>query len=188
MQYTQNRIFIKRYKVVYSLELLRDLKRKEIEKYPAEANWHWQWMPESLNFIYRHGKGCGVVNKVSRPIDCRLNVPPSKTIVSNLSSPYSRRHRFFSLFFSTVERVLERPHDDNRELRWLTLHCDFNRGFPSPFYEPSIRFTSLGTEIRHLQLVRHSFLHFYFVFCDQKYNWFRKKNLSSIRILFLLTN
>lgn len=55
---------------------------------------------------------------------------------------------FLFSFFSTVERVLERPHDDNRE--WLTLHCDFNRGSPLLLYEPSIRFTSLGTEIRHL--------------------------------------
>lgn len=70
---------------------------------------------------------------------------------------------FLFSFFSTVERVLERPHDDNRE--WLTLHCDFNRGSPLLLYEPSIRFTSLGTEIRHLPTFPADF---YFALCDQK--------------------
>lgn len=69
-------------------------------------------------FIYRHGNEISQSLSLSRLIDSRR----SKTMVSRIDQPVFEQCArvgialfLLSPFF--LERVLERPHDDNRELR-----------------------------------------------------------------------
>lgn len=71
-------------------------------------------------FIYRHGNEISQSLSLSRLIDSRR----SKTMVSRIDQPVFEQCArvgiaLFLLSLSSffLERVLERPHDDNRELR-----------------------------------------------------------------------